>query len=116
MKSPSHHPGTTTKYLLVAANNTGGAREIAQHTACIGQPDKDRPGSPIRSADAALVERLRQGKRESDGQKRADRSTSSLMALGLYCTDAAYRWSWLTPPGHPAAAMSLVETYRRVTM
>jgi hypothetical protein len=46
-------------------------------------PSKDRPRPPIVIADPALVRRLEQGARESDGQEHANRGNCPSLALGL---------------------------------
>lgn len=69
--------------------------------ACIGLPAKDRPRRPIATADAALVQRLRQGARERDGQEHASRLTASLMGTWSDMHRSGSQMERVNLPGSP---------------
>ena len=68
-------------------------------------PQKTGCGTTDRTADAALVQRLRQGSRERDGQERASRPTASLMGTWPGKHRSGFRVERVNCTSHPAAAM-----------
>lgn len=58
-----------------------------------------------RQADPALMQRPGQGRRERDGQERADRLTASLIGTWSAQHRSGLQMETATSPGHPAAAL-----------